>query len=66
MSILRKQMSRDPEAGYARDFVELVERILPEADMHLKKLKTGADKGAAVKQGHKKRLFISRQIILSP
>lgn len=27
MSIMRKQMSRDPEAGYARDFVPLMERV---------------------------------------
>ncbi len=30
MSILQKQKSRDPRAGYARDFVELIARILPE------------------------------------
>jgi hypothetical protein len=30
MSIMQKQKSRDPKAGYARDFVPLVERILPE------------------------------------
>ena len=30
MSILRKQMTRDPQAGYARDFVEMLDRILPE------------------------------------
>ncbi|HEX5385936.1 MAG TPA: acyclic terpene utilization AtuA family protein [Gemmatimonadales bacterium] len=29
MSILQKQKSRDPSAGYARDFVPLMERILP-------------------------------------
>lgn len=29
MSILRKQRERDPSAGYARDFVALMERILP-------------------------------------
>ncbi|MXY30451.1 MAG: DUF1446 domain-containing protein, partial [Gammaproteobacteria bacterium] len=29
MSILHKQRARDPEAGYARDFVSLMERILP-------------------------------------
>lgn len=27
MSIMRKQLSRDPEAGYARDFVPLMERV---------------------------------------
>jgi hypothetical protein len=30
MSILQKQRARDPEAGYARDFVEVVDRILPD------------------------------------
>ncbi|MES2124369.1 MAG: acyclic terpene utilization AtuA family protein [Gemmatimonadota bacterium] len=30
MSILQKQRSRDPAAGYARDFVTLMERILPD------------------------------------
>jgi hypothetical protein len=29
MSILEKQRARDPEAGYARDFVEMIGRILP-------------------------------------
>jgi hypothetical protein len=29
MSILQKQRSRDPAAGYARDFVPLMERLLP-------------------------------------
>jgi hypothetical protein len=29
MSIMQKQRSRDPNAGYARDFVPLMERILP-------------------------------------
>ncbi len=29
MSILQKQRSRDPSAGYARDFVPLMERLLP-------------------------------------
>ncbi|MEP6944464.1 MAG: acyclic terpene utilization AtuA family protein [Acidobacteriota bacterium] len=30
MSILQKQRSRDPEGGYARDFVELLREILPD------------------------------------
>ncbi len=30
MSILEKQRSRDPNAGYARDFVALIDRILPD------------------------------------
>src|ERR1700745_4091441 len=30
MSIMQKQKSRDPAAGYARDFVPLMERYLPD------------------------------------
>ncbi len=30
MSILQKQRSRDPKAGYARDFVQLMHEILPD------------------------------------
>lgn len=30
MSIMQKQKSRDPKLGYARDFVPLMERILPD------------------------------------
>jgi hypothetical protein len=30
MSIMQKQKSRDPKAGYARDFIPLMERILPD------------------------------------
>ena len=30
MSIMQKQRSRDPRAGYARDFVEMIGRILPD------------------------------------
>jgi acyclic terpene utilization AtuA family protein len=30
MSIMQKQKSRDPKAGYARDFVPLMQRILPD------------------------------------
>src|SRR6185436_16228786 len=30
MSILQKQRARNPETGYATDFVEMLERILPE------------------------------------
>jgi len=29
MSIMQKQRSRDPRAGYARDFIPVIERILP-------------------------------------
>src|ERR1051325_3681760 len=30
MSILQKQKSRDPNAGYAKDFVSLMQEILPD------------------------------------
>jgi len=30
MSILQKQRTRDPQAGYARDFVDLIARVLPD------------------------------------
>ena len=30
MSILQKQRMRDPQAGYAHDFVELIARVLPD------------------------------------
>ncbi len=30
MSILQKQRSRDPKSGYARDFVEMMARVLPD------------------------------------
>lgn len=30
MSILQKQKSRDPKAGYARDFVDMIARVLPD------------------------------------
>src|SRR3982751_406130 len=30
MSILQKQRARDPQAGYARDFVSLMREILPD------------------------------------
>lgn len=30
MSIMQKQRARDPRAGYARDFVEMIERVLPD------------------------------------
>ncbi len=29
MSIMQKQKARDPKAGYARDFIPLLKRILP-------------------------------------
>ena len=30
MSILQKQRARDPKAGYARDFVDMIARVLPD------------------------------------
>ncbi|MEO8098856.1 MAG: acyclic terpene utilization AtuA family protein [Acidobacteriota bacterium] len=37
MSILEKQRSRDPKAGYARDFVDLIARLLPDLrDRHVR------------------------------
>jgi hypothetical protein len=30
MSVLQKQRARDPKAGYARDFVEMIARVLPD------------------------------------
>jgi hypothetical protein len=39
MSILQKQRARDPNAGYARDFVALMREILPDCvDKHIKVL----------------------------
>jgi hypothetical protein len=43
MSILQKQRARDPELGYARDFVEVVDRILP--DLVAKKIRLVANAG---------------------
>src|SRR5437016_6688062 len=30
MSVLQKQRARDPKAGYARDFVDMIARVLPD------------------------------------
>src|SRR5579863_5088773 len=30
MSILQKQRARDPKTGYARDFVDMIARVLPD------------------------------------
>ena len=43
MSILQKQRSRDPESGYARDFVEMIGRILP--DLAAKNIRVIANAG---------------------
>jgi hypothetical protein len=43
MSILQKQRSRDPKAGYARDFVDMIARVLPE--LVAKKIRVIANAG---------------------
>jgi hypothetical protein len=43
MSIMQKLRSRNPEAGYATDFVELIDRILPQ--LVAKKIKVVANAG---------------------
>src|SRR5712692_10234737 len=43
MSILQKQRARDPRAGYARDFVSMIERVLP--DLTGRKIKVVANAG---------------------
>jgi Acyclic terpene utilisation family protein AtuA len=43
MSIMQKQRSRDPRAGFARDFVPLMERILP--DIVTRKIKVTSNAG---------------------
>ena len=42
MSILQKMRSRDPAAGYARDFVAMAARALPELTAHKTKVITNA------------------------
>ena len=43
MSILQKQRSRDPRTGYARDFVEMIARVLP--DLVQRKIRVIANAG---------------------
>ena len=43
MSILQKQRSRDPKAGYATDFVRMIARVLPE--LVAKRIKVVANAG---------------------
>jgi acyclic terpene utilization AtuA family protein len=43
MSILQKQRSRDPKAGYARDFVDLIARVLP--DLKERRIRVVANAG---------------------
>jgi hypothetical protein len=49
MSIMQKQKSRDPRAGYARDFVPLMERILP--DIVAKKVRVTSNAGGVNPRG---------------
>lgn len=42
MSIMQKQKSRDPEAGYARDFIGMLERVLPKLMKDKTKIITNA------------------------
>jgi hypothetical protein len=49
MSIMQKQRSRDPRAGYARDFVPLMERILP--DLVAKRIKVTSNAGGVNPRG---------------
>ena len=43
MSIMQKQRARDPRAGYAHDFVTMIERVLPDLVEH--KIKVVANAG---------------------
>ena len=49
MSIMQKQKSRDAKAGYARDFVPLMERILP--DIVRKRIKVTSNAGGVNPRG---------------
>ena len=49
MSIMQKQKSRDARAGYARDFVPLMERILP--DIVRKRVKVTSNAGGVNPRG---------------
>jgi Acyclic terpene utilisation family protein AtuA len=43
MSILQKQRSRDPKTGYARDFVDMIARVLP--DLKSRRIRVIANAG---------------------
>lgn len=49
MSIMQKQKGRNPEAGYARDFVPLMERILP--DLVAKRVRVTSNAGGVNPRG---------------
>jgi len=55
MSIMQKQKRRNPELGYARDLVHIIEQILPVClEKHIKIISNG---GGVNPQGCKKELF---------
>ncbi|MFO0455769.1 MAG: acyclic terpene utilization AtuA family protein [Planctomycetota bacterium] len=54
MSIMQKLKSRDPNAGYATDFVEMVDRVLPQCRQ--KKIKIVANAGGVNPQACRRAL----------
>ncbi|MEO8199138.1 MAG: acyclic terpene utilization AtuA family protein [Gemmatimonadota bacterium] len=69
MSIMQKQRARDPSQGYARDFVTLMERILP--DLVKKNIKVVSNAGgvnpracAAVIAAAARRLGLAQEVKL--
>jgi acyclic terpene utilization AtuA family protein len=64
MSIMQKQKSRDARAGYARDFVPLMERILP--DIVRKRIKVTSNAGGVNPRGCAEAVIeVARRIGLS-
>jgi hypothetical protein len=60
MSILEKQRSRDPKAGYARDFVDLIAKILP--DIRDRRIRVIANAGGVNPMGCRDALLeVARQ-----
>jgi hypothetical protein len=55
MSILQKQKERDPERGYATDFVELIDRILPV--LRARAIRVVANAGGVNPQACRRRLI---------
>jgi hypothetical protein len=49
MSILQKQRGRDPNAGYARDFVDMIARVLP--DLKHRRIRVIANAGGVNPKG---------------
>ena len=50
MSIMQKQRARDPRSGYARDFVSMIEEILP--DLVERNIKVVANAGGVNPEAH--------------